>query len=98
MKTKRKEESYDYSGFDRFFEERSDVSSVIKRLMEMRTSYLEMTLCLEKQVNIGNDTEAFPHNEAIAHSELIGDIIAILETIASENDAEEETLSETEKR
>ena len=90
MKIKSKEESYDYTGFDRYFEERSEVSSVIKSLSEMRISYMELTLCVERQISGSADMrrmpEARPHDESIAHSGLLGDIIAILETVTGANE------------
>ena len=88
MKLKRKDENYDYSELDRYFEEMSEVSSVIKRLIEMRISYMELSLCLERQISGSADMsrmpEAYPHDEAIHHSELLGDIIKILGTVAGE--------------
>ena len=49
MRLKREDEDYNYSGFDRYFEAMSEVGSVIKRLAEMRISYIELSLCVEKQ-------------------------------------------------
>ena len=93
MRLKRKNESYNYTGFDTYFKEASEVDSVIQRLAEMRIAYIELSLCIEKQISGAADMtrapEAHPHADAIEHSELLGDIIKILETVTKASETGE---------
>ena len=81
MKTKREDESYDYSGFDRFFDEAMEPEEMISILEEMRIEYIELCLHIEQADNNGKVLRVFAPQNALRHSEVLGDIIKLIKSM-----------------
>jgi hypothetical protein len=84
---KLKDENYDYSKFDLYFEEREEPAAIIESLREMNLAYMQLTLCLQRQHNGDWDNskgpETWPHDDALAQSARLADVIRMLESITA---------------
>ena len=89
-------EKYDLTKVDKFFKERFEIRNVIKKMGEMRTSYIEMALCLEvlhKSGGSNRHPEAWAHEDALEHSWLLGELIKLMESMLPQEDETEQSAN-----
>ena len=85
-------EKYDLTKVEEFFKERFEIRPVIEKMKEMRMTYVEMTLCLEVLHNSGGNErapEAWPHEDALEHSWILGELIKLMESMLPQPEPEQ---------